>query len=294
VFLRGIKTCMPFDVDHFQKPFQKLGKLAKKSRKLDDPERVHKLRTNTRRVEAILHALELDTGRKQKRLLKSLKSVRKSAGDVRDMDVLTGKVAQVSVPGERNCQIRLLEHLGMERHRKAADLQAQLASHGKSIRQGLKRCAEKLELASTSGSEEQEQAESRATASVLQLSGGLEKFGKLGRRNLHQYRIQGKQLRYVLQMAKPADAELVNALRETQDAIGEWHDWKELIGIAKEVLEHGSKCELLRGLQQQADDAFDEGLRVAISVRNRFLNSGQKRRNPAPLRIVQASAKIAA
>jgi CHAD domain-containing protein len=286
---------MPFDVDHFRKPFQKLGKVAKKSRKLGDPERVHKLRTNTRRVEAILHALELDTGRKQKRLLKSLKSVRKSAGNVRDMDVLTGKVAQVSVSGERNCQIRLLEHLGVERHKKVADLQEQLALHGKSIRKSLKRCAEKLDSTSTNGSEEQKEAESRATASVLQLSGELEKFGTLGRRNLHQYRIQGKQLRYVLQMAKPADGELVEALRETQDTIGEWHDWEELVGIAKEVLEHGSKCELLRELKQRADDAFHEGVRVANNVRKRFLTSGQKgRESGTPLRIVQASAKIAA
>lgn len=289
---------MPFDVEHLQKPFQKLSKTAKKSRKLDDPERVHKLRTNTRRVEAILHALEMHTGRKQRRLLKALKRVRKTAGQVRDMDVLTGKAAQITVPGERNCQVRLLEHLGVERQKKVADLKKRLAARGKEIRRGLKRVSARLEplLESANPGEEQKQAESRAAASALKLSGDLGKFGVLGRNNLHEYRIQGKHLRYVLQMAKPADEELVQALSEMQDAIGEWHDWEELIGIAKEVLDHGAKCGLLRELQQQADAAFDDGLRVAEGVRKHFLSSGQKSKKSAgaPLRIVQASAKIAA
>jgi len=289
---------MPFDVAHFQKPFRKLAKIARKPRKLDDPERVHKLRANTRRVEAILNALEMNTGRKRQRLLKSLKLVRKSAGAVRDMDVLTGKVTQISVPGERNCQIRLLEHLGVERHQRAVGLQQKLASRGKSIRRGLQRCSEKLDplLATNRAPKEQKEAESRAVASALQLSGDLESFGNLGRRNLHEFRIQGKQLRYVLQMAKPADAELVEALREVQNAIGEWHDWEELIGIAKEVLDHGAKCGLLRELQQQADAAFDEGLCAANSMRKHFLSTQQTRKETAgaPLRIVPASAKIAA
>jgi CHAD domain-containing protein len=178
------------------------------------------------------------------------------------------------------------------------DLRRKLSSRKHSIERGLGSCVKRLDslLATNNGSDEQKDAESRATASALQLSGELEKFSTLGRRNLHEYRIQGKQLRYVLQMAKPADEELVQALSDMQDAIGEWHDWEELIGIAKEVLDHGAKCGLLRELQQKADAAFDEGLRVAESVRNRFLSTGPKRKKGAgaPLRIVQATSKIAA
>lgn len=285
---------MPFDADHLRKPFRAFRKAAKSTKNLDDPDYVHKLRTNARRIEAILGAVHLVSPRHRKALLRALAKIRKAAGHVRDLDVLTGKAADVLVSGERNCQVRLLEYLGAERQRKRTTLARALKTNSKQIRRELQRCARNINvLIAPESGRAKEQAEQRAAARTLALSSRLQHFARLGRRNLHHYRKQGKQLRYVLQAAKPQDDALVQALREMQDAIGEWHDWEELLGIAKGVLDHGRKCGMLHELQLHADTSFDEALRLANSVRKRFFTGDGKRRRaaPAPLRIVRASAQ---
>ena len=91
----------------------------------------------------------------------------------------------------------------------------------------------------------------------------------------------------MLQIAQAKDEALLEGLRDMQDAIGEWHDWEELVGIANEVLDHGHKCGLLRELQLHADDSFDHAMRTAAAMRKRFLGAGEKR-------VVAASGQLVA
>ena len=277
---------MPFDVDHLQKPFRKLLDNAKPSRKLADPERVHKLRTTTRRVEAILGVLDLPKKSRTKTLLNDLKKVRRIAGVVRDMDVLTGKAADVSPADERGCQIRLLEHLGVERHRAGKKLISELKARGPRARRILKDCAKQLEdLVSDPTAAARMEGEVRGNAELR--TNQLRSFAILTRRNLHEFRKQAKQLRYVLQIATPRDEALLKALSDMQTAIGEWHDWEELLGIAKEVLRHGRKCGMVRELQLHTDESFDAAMKNANAVRKRYFTRGSK---PVTLRIVPRAA----
>jgi CHAD domain-containing protein len=284
---------MSFDGERLLKPLHSLIQSTKVSRADLDPERVHKLRTTTRRVEAILSAVQVAKPQAQRRLLRSLKKIRRAAGVVRDMDVLTGKAADVSVAKERNCQLKLLQHLGEKRQVKAEELARAMKKHGKQIRDELKRCEKEVKplLSAKQGSRQVEE-EAHASARALELSMELRRFSKLGRANLHEYRKTGKQLRYVLQMAQMKDEALLGGLRQMQDAIGEWHDWQELVGITSKVLDHGHKCGLLRELQLHADDSFDHAMSIATAMRKRFVNSANKR--GAPPRIVKASATMAA
>jgi CHAD domain-containing protein len=214
--------------------------------------------------------------------------VRRVAGVVRDMDVLTGKATDVDVDGERNCRIQLLQHLGVERSRAAHRLKRRLQDEGKAMRSVLKK-AERVARRVL----EQDRGDQQTTAATraLEISAQLRRFATMNRRNLHEFRKEAKQLRYVLQMANPRDDRLLAGLREMQDAIGEWHDWEELVAIATEALQHGRSCGLLRELRLHAESSFDEALRVANRIRRELLGS---RGGPAPLRIVQATAKIAA
>ena len=84
---------MALNQDRWEKPFRKLRKALKNLPDEPSPEDVHDLRTRIRRIEAIMQALRLDDTRDRKRLLKSVASIRKRAGQVRDMDVLTGFAA---------------------------------------------------------------------------------------------------------------------------------------------------------------------------------------------------------
>jgi CHAD domain-containing protein len=65
------------------------------------------------RIEATLQSLSLDSGKSCRRILKELSRLRKRAGKVRDMDVLTDYLLGASHhEKEKECSVQLLEHLG--------------------------------------------------------------------------------------------------------------------------------------------------------------------------------------
>jgi CHAD domain-containing protein len=106
---------------------------------------VHDIRTNIRRVEATVQALQLDRNRQARRVLHAVTPMRKKAGDVRDMDVLTGFSATLSSGGNDECLVKLLEHLGQERGRGASKLRKTIAQHKRAARRSLKGCVSLLE-----------------------------------------------------------------------------------------------------------------------------------------------------
>src|SRR5947207_7814898 len=138
---------MGLDIKQVRKPIRKLRKLLKKMPKAASPDQVHALRTNSRRLEALISSLALGSGREPRRLLKHVARLRKSAGTVRDMDVLTGFVASLEVDGEQNCKLQLLEHLASERQKHARKLDDVVARKGQRARPLLKRISRQLELA---------------------------------------------------------------------------------------------------------------------------------------------------
>ena len=86
---------MAIGVERIADNIRKLRQSLKKAPKRLSPAKVHQVRTQVRRVESILEALSLDTKRGQRRLLKDLRKIRKMAGKVRDMDVLSAHLATV-------------------------------------------------------------------------------------------------------------------------------------------------------------------------------------------------------
>ena len=80
---------MALDRDRLLKPAKKLRKLVKKFDDEPVPDKVHDLRTNTRRFEVIFEVLSMNGQGLDASVVKKLGRCRKSAGKVRDMDVLT-------------------------------------------------------------------------------------------------------------------------------------------------------------------------------------------------------------
>jgi CHAD domain-containing protein len=130
---------MSLDPDRIQKSVRKLRKLVKKAPKRPTPDQVHDLRTLTRSFEAAVDALGLDSRRNERRLLRELARVRKRAGKVRDMDVLTGNASSLHVDKDLDCLIQLLEYLGSARYRHAKELSMVLREDGPTLRRHLKR-----------------------------------------------------------------------------------------------------------------------------------------------------------
>src|SRR5688572_24084588 len=129
---------MPLDKNRLRRSVTKLRTLLKK-RKSMSPEKVHDFRTQARRFEASVEALGLKSRDNEERLLHELAQLRKRAGRVRDMDVFTGCVSTVHAEGEQDCAVRLLEHLGAKRHRRAKKINQQIGKCGQVLRQRLKR-----------------------------------------------------------------------------------------------------------------------------------------------------------
>jgi CHAD domain-containing protein len=130
---------MPLDRDRLLKPAKKLKKLVNKIGKQPPPGEVHDLRTNARRFEAMFKAFSLDSHGLHKSVLKDLGRLRKCAGKVRDMDVLTAYASTVHPQGEEDCAVQLLEHLGVERRNNAKKLAAQVRRLGPGWRKDFKR-----------------------------------------------------------------------------------------------------------------------------------------------------------
>ena len=130
---------MPVDVDRIQKSVRKVRKFVKKAPTQPTPEQVHDLRTNTRKLESALHALSLDSNGNEQRLLKSVKRIRKRAGKIRDMDVLTAHVCSVKLNGEGDCEVQLLEHLGARRQKYAKKLHSSVLKESAVLKKTLQR-----------------------------------------------------------------------------------------------------------------------------------------------------------
>jgi len=264
---------MALNENRISKPFKKLRKSLRKISQNAAPDVVHELRTGARRIEAIAHAMRLDSDGTSGDLLKPLSRLRKKAGKVRDMDVLTGHTSHVELKGEEECIIQLLEHLGAERLRHARKLRSLIAKDGSKLRRRLN--SARKDIGARLSTEVDDASRAGVEAEVMEiareLTEDLRKPAAVHHGNLHAYRLKVKEARYVLQMAEGGSQEFQGSLGQVKDSIGEWHDWLELAASAKDVLPHGRNCALLRHLQETVDYKYKEALLTTNRMRKKFL-----------------------
>ena len=261
---------MPLDLNRIQKSVRKLKKFVKSAPAQPSPEQIHDLRTHARKLESTLHALSLDSSGKERRLLKSIKRIRQRAGKVRDMDVLMAHVCSANADGEQDCEIQLLEHLGTRRRTHAKKLHSAVVKESTVLKEGLQRETAELENLLRDGKPSDAGAD--AMAHAVELTTELADPPRLNRNNLHPYRLKVKELRYVLQLAQTdGQPAFVKDLGEVKDAIGEWHDWEELIATAGDVLDHGPGCQLLRKFKEASESNYEQALALATKLRKNYL-----------------------
>ena len=261
---------MSVDRNRLRKSVGKLRKLLKKHKSID-PKEIHDFRTHARRFEASAEALGFKRRGNKGRLFQDLAELRKLAGKVRDMDVFTGCVLTLDVEGEQDCAVRLLEYLGGKRFRRTKKMMRQVAKYRRRLSQGLKKSLAHIEKL-LDDADAKSAAPADAMASALERSSRLKKPARLNKGNLHSYRLKVKELRYVLQMSDAAEHQkFTDKLSEVKDAIGEWHDWDELSGIATGLLNHGNRCKLLRELKAVRNTKYDHALSLANGMRDTYL-----------------------
>lgn len=270
---------MPLDPDQVDKPVRKLRKLLKNMPANPRPKQVHTFRTNARKFEAIVSAHDASSGRKQ---LKHLAKLRKQAGKVRDMDVLTAYAAELNPDAsEKECSVRLLEHLGSERQKHADRFRKTSKQYSPALRTALKKTSKKLEKGlEKAGSPAASETASDVTASAVELVSELSHSVHFNKESLHGYRKKIKQLRNLLRTAtNSSNQEFVEQLGHVKDAIGEWHDWEELLAIATDLLKH-PRCNLVRQLKQKTESQFQTALGLTEHFRKDYLPSPGGRNQP--------------
>jgi len=287
---------MPIDAKRSRLAFQRLGRELTKLAKKPVPESVHKFRTNSRRVEALLSEVVPELNRNDKRLLKLLARLRKKAGRVRDRDVQIAAVRNLKIPEGNGHKSELMDTLIQERARREQKLaKAFNRKMAEEIRKRLQRAASDLEIP--------------RNAEPLALT--LNQLARLGRdhaplteKTLHQYRIIGKRARYIAEFAAKDDTHakrVVELLKQMQDVIGDWHDWLKLTEKAEELfggVRDSALVAMLRNVTQAkfrlSVDAVAE-TRAALSGKNLELVSGDgaSSRKPPAQPVSKAAAAVA-
>ena len=164
---------MAVDFKRVHKPTRKLRKLLKKMSAKPTPEQVHEFRTNSRNMEATLQVFGLENSGVGRRVLKPLSRLRKRAGKVRDMDVLTSYAASVHAEdGEQDCAVQLLEHLGAQRRKYARKFHSASRQDGSKLRRRLKQVRRELDRKEAS-LEHKERLLAEPSSSALKLASEL-------------------------------------------------------------------------------------------------------------------------
>ena len=253
---------MPVDEARSRAVFQKLGRQLSKLTNKPAASNVHKFRTYSRRVEALVEALVAIPKRKDKRLLKMLARLRKKAGRVRDLDVQIAALRSLKLPQEAGRKSQLLRVLADERSAREKKLEKAFDQEQVSeLRKRLKRCAVKVELPDSTA-----QLLEQAMRPVLQLGANQ---APLTEKRVHQYRIAGKRARYLAEIAgnDPQAKQLVEQLKRMQDVIGDWHDWLKLTERAEDVFDGAQSSVLISALRNITRAKYRQSLDVLAETR---------------------------
>jgi CHAD domain-containing protein len=240
---------------------RKLSRLMSKLAEKPAPEKIHKFRTSSRRVEVLVSDMAETRSGNDKKLLKILRRLRKKAGRVRDLDVQSAALRSLKIPQEPGRKSQLMRTLAEERAKRERKFSKSLDKQTLAeVRKRLKRTAASLEI---SGSADP-LALARQKLNDLEVDQGA-----ITEPTLHQFRIAAKQARYVAELAgKDAEAtRLITQLKHLQDVIGDWHDWVQLADKAEKLFGGVQDSALVAALRNITRAKFRQAVNTLTETR---------------------------
>jgi len=266
---------MSADKKTAQRLFTKFDKAIKQVAKEADADHVHHLRTNARRIEALISSEKIGANGK---LLKQLKRYRKRAGKVRDVDVQIAALKSLQIEGHYEHKQTVLSALQRQRAKGAKKLLALVEDSQQDSRKRLQKVKGKvLDRVGEAGPPMDFYQAAldlfRKAAGDLETNGGFKDPAKL-----HEFRLDAKKVRYTAEMAgnnKEAKA-LAKEMERLQDAIGDWHDWQVLSETAADELSAVRTSALIAILQNIVGAKFAAAVRIATDVTDRLLQRPPK------------------
>jgi len=192
------------------------------------PDAVHSFRTTTRRLQTLLLDLTPTDNRNQRKLLGTLNRIRRSAGQVRDLDVQLEALRSLRVPEEPRRKTRLTQNLLELRAQRERKLRKLLKKEDvREVSRRLKRAYSGMAL--DSNTDPLDVARKMLETATLPTDASQEDL-------LHGYRIVVKRARYAAEFAPKSSetAQFLAQLQKLLDAIGNWHNWMTLTHSAIE------------------------------------------------------------
>jgi CHAD domain-containing protein len=192
-----------------------------------------------------------------------------------------------------------LEYLGAERNKYAKKLRAVIESAGPQLGRDLKQHSKRMEklLKRAENHPSDSDATPATMAKAIKLASDLNEPARLSRNNLHPYRLKVKELRNVLQLSdRTGDDEFFGKLGVVKNAIGEWHDWEELIPIARKLLDHGPSCKLIKHLSMTSTSKYESAVSSTNQLRSHYLRprpAGRVKKTPLSNTVLRATSLIA-
>lgn len=198
--------------------------------------------------------------------MRHLGCVRHRAGKIRDMDVMTVAAISMRIPTSQQEElVVLLHYLGAKRHMHAKRLHSIIRKRGINIIRGVTGLSSRLRKLARS---RPNKAEGSAIENTRRLLRELEEPSTLTSEKLHAYRLKVKKIRDIIQLRKHAPSSFIEELGKVSSAIGDWHDWKELLSIAKEL--SGQKTALTRKVETITANRCKRALSSALRMRRKY------------------------
>jgi CHAD domain-containing protein len=247
-----------------------IGRLSKNVKAAD----VHRFRTNSRRVEALVAELAPESGNQQK-LLKLLAKSRKKAGRVRDLDVQIDFLKKLTIPDRQNHRAQLLEVLNEEQARRSRKLAKFFDKEKASqLRKRLRKAKSEISLDGVNPL--------KLAFNRLPKPGSMPVTEKL----LHACRIAAKRARYLAELASdsPEAAAFITELKRAQDEIGQWHDVLKLTQRAEKMFGGVRDSALVSALQNVTHARFRRAASALQTALKNVAEIQQKYSSPSPAR----------
>ena len=260
---------MPAAYVRTERLFQKLDKLTRGMSSRATPDAVHDLRTTVRRIETLINVFGRNEQRNIGKLAKQLKHLRRRAGEVRNVDVQLAALQSLRLDtGQRDRAIlhRHLSEVRDKRERKLLRVVEDEIANGlqERVQYGMKVLGAPI----PGGPPQDFSAEALRNFQTV-----AEGYSTFTEQNLHALRIACKRIRYLAELSgeTPEGRSVVAALKQVQDAIGEWHDWFTLNEVAEEVIANPASP-LLAALHAYRRSRLNEAVLVSSQVRELLLS----------------------
>jgi len=253
--------------------FRKLDTRLKRLASEPVPRNIHGFRTATRRLEAVLEELTPDPDRNHAKLLKKLARLRRRAGRVRDLDVQILALRNLKLSSDAG-KTRILHALSELRVRREKNLlQALDKATISEIRKRLKRASRSFTVPNAID----------ASALAFRMYQRLARHsGPLTEALLHQYRIEGKRIRYVAEIAAGDSRaqELVTELKRMQDVLGDWHDWLTLSEVVQRLAGDNASSVMIAALTNITRAKFRDSVQVVTETRSALTSRQTEAKHP--------------